>query len=67
MVAIHQHSCTLCEATCGITVTTDGDRVVDIRGDAHDPVSRGYICPKATALAVFPSFARPWNWRSHER
>ena len=51
MVAIHQHSCTLCEATCGITVTTDGDRVVDIRGDAHDPVSRGYICPKATALA----------------
>ena len=33
MVAIHQHSCTLCEATCGITVTTDGDRVVDIRGD----------------------------------
>jgi anaerobic selenocysteine-containing dehydrogenase len=51
MVAIHQHSCTLCEATCGITVTTDGDRVVDIRGDEHDPISRGYICPKATALA----------------
>jgi anaerobic selenocysteine-containing dehydrogenase len=50
MVAIH-HSCTLCEATCGITVTTDGDRVVDIRGDEHDPISRGYICPKATALA----------------
>jgi len=44
MVAIHHHSCTLCEATCGITVTTDGDRVADIRGDEHDPVSRGYIC-----------------------
>ena len=51
MVAIHHHSCTLCEATCGITVITDGDRVVDIRGDEHDPISRGYICPKATALA----------------
>jgi len=51
MVAIHQHSCTLCEATCGIIVTTDGDRVVDIRGDEHDPISRGYICPKATALS----------------
>jgi anaerobic selenocysteine-containing dehydrogenase len=51
MTATHHHSCTLCEATCGITVTTDGDRVVDIRGDEHDPVSRGYICPKATALA----------------
>jgi anaerobic selenocysteine-containing dehydrogenase len=51
MVATHYHSCTLCEATCGITVTTDGDRVVDVRGDEHDPISRGYICPKATALA----------------
>ena len=51
MVVTHHHSCTLCEATCGITVTTDGDRVVDIRGDEHDPISRGYICPKATALA----------------
>jgi anaerobic selenocysteine-containing dehydrogenase len=51
MVATHQHICTLCEATCGITVTTDGDRVTDIRGDVHDPISRGYICPKATALA----------------
>src|SRR5215472_3168401 len=51
MVATHHHSCTLCEATCGITVTTDGDRVVDLRGDKDDPISRGYICPKATALA----------------
>src|SRR5215472_18411846 len=51
MVATHHHSCTLCEATCGITVTTDGDRVVDLRGDERDPISRGYICLKATALA----------------
>jgi anaerobic selenocysteine-containing dehydrogenase len=51
MVATHHHNCTLCEATCGITVTTDGDRVVDIRGDENDPISQGYICPKATALA----------------
>ena len=29
--------------------TVDGS--VDIRGDAHDPISRGYICPKAAALA----------------
>lgn len=47
----HHHSCTLCEATCGIVVTTEGDRVTDIRGDEQDPISRGYICPKATALA----------------
>jgi anaerobic selenocysteine-containing dehydrogenase len=47
----HVHTCTLCEATCGITVSVAGGRVVDIRGDADDPFSRGYICPKATALA----------------
>ncbi|PXY31774.1 molybdopterin oxidoreductase family protein [Prauserella muralis] len=47
----HHHSCTLCEATCGITVTVEGDRVVDIRGDEADPLSKGYLCPKATALA----------------
>jgi anaerobic selenocysteine-containing dehydrogenase len=45
------HTCTLCEASCGIAVTVDGDQVVEIRGDAEDPFSRGYICPKATALA----------------
>ncbi len=42
--------CTLCEATCGIAVTADGDRIVDIRGDEDDPFSKGYICPKAYGL-----------------
>jgi len=44
-------SCPLCEATCGLAITTDGDRVVSVRGDDDDPFSRGYICPKGTALA----------------
>src|SRR6201989_1202451 len=43
--------CTLCEAHCGINVEVDGHRVLRITGDAHDPISRGYICPKAAALA----------------
>ena len=46
--------CTLCEATCGIEVKlreTDGEtRVETIRGDAKDPFSRGYICPKAYGM-----------------
>ena len=50
MASTHFHTCTLCEATCGIAVTVEGDRVVDIRGDEDDPFSRGYICPKAAAL-----------------
>jgi anaerobic selenocysteine-containing dehydrogenase len=43
--------CTLCEAHCGIDVEVDGDRVLRITGDRGDPISRGYICPKAAALA----------------
>jgi anaerobic selenocysteine-containing dehydrogenase len=43
--------CTLCEAHCGIDVEVEGDRVLRIIGDAEDPMSRGYICPKAAALA----------------
>ena len=47
----HLRTCTLCEALCGIEVERDGDRVGAIRGDALDPLSRGFLCPKATALA----------------
>lgn len=48
---IVKHStCTLCEAMCGIEVTVVGDEVTSIRGDKKDPLSRGHICPKATAL-----------------
>ena len=43
--------CTLCEAHCGIRVTVEEDRVTRIEGDPDDVLSRGYICPKATALA----------------
>ncbi len=42
--------CTVCEATCGIEVVVDGDRVESIRGDERDPFSKGYICPKAYGL-----------------
>lgn len=51
MAEIHYRSCTLCEATCGVAIEVDGDRVVGVRGDDSDPFSRGYLCPKATALA----------------
>jgi anaerobic selenocysteine-containing dehydrogenase len=43
--------CTLCEAHCGIRVTVEDDRVQRIEGDPDDVLSKGYICPKATALA----------------
>jgi anaerobic selenocysteine-containing dehydrogenase len=47
----HFSTCTLCEAACGVAIEVDGKRVVSIRGDTEDPFSKGYICPKAAALA----------------
>ena len=44
-------TCPLCEAMCGVLVEVDGERIRAVRGDPDDPFSRGYICPKAAALA----------------
>jgi anaerobic selenocysteine-containing dehydrogenase len=38
--------CPLCEATCGLELTLDGDRVTSVRGDRDDVFSGGYLCPK---------------------
>jgi len=46
----HYRVCPLCEATCGLAITTRGREVVSVRGDDDDVFSRGYICPKAAAL-----------------
>src|SRR5437868_11615279 len=44
-------TCPLCEATCGLAITLDGEeRVMAIRGDRDDVFSRGFICPKGYAL-----------------
>lgn len=51
MSSPHYGTCTLCEAACGIVIEHDGARVNSIRGDERDAFSRGYICPKAAALA----------------
>jgi len=44
-------TCMLCEAVCGLSVELEGGAVKTVRGDREDPFSRGYVCPKATAIA----------------
>lgn len=44
------HTCPLCEATCGLTITVDGSQVTKVRGDDADVFSRGYICPKGVSI-----------------
>jgi anaerobic selenocysteine-containing dehydrogenase len=51
MAETHFHTCTLCEATCGVVVTVDRGRVTSVRGDKDDPMSKGYLCAKGPALA----------------
>lgn len=46
----HFSTCTLCEAMCGIEVTTQAREIVSIVGDKQNPFSEGHVCPKAMAL-----------------
>ncbi|MGH8872466.1 MAG: molybdopterin-dependent oxidoreductase [Acidimicrobiia bacterium] len=43
-------TCPLCEATCGLEVTHQDERVIRIRGDRDDVFSHGFICPKGSTL-----------------
>ena len=49
-MALHHRTCSLCEAMCGLSLEVESGRILSIRGDKDDPFSRGYLCPKATAL-----------------
>lgn len=40
--------CRICEATCGLEVDVEGNRIAAIRPDPRHVVSRGYACVKGT-------------------
>ncbi len=48
-------SCPLCEATCGLEITLEGDDVAAVRGDDDDVFSGGFICPKGATLGELES------------
>ncbi|HEX6358904.1 molybdopterin oxidoreductase family protein [Actinophytocola sp.] len=50
MTTAHR-TCPICQAVCGLRITLDdADRVTSVHGDASDPFSKGYICPKGASL-----------------
>lgn len=49
-VKTHYRACSLCEAICGLEIKVESDEIVSIKGDKKDPLSRGFICPKGTAM-----------------
>ena len=46
----HYRVCNLCEAMCGLEISYDGNKVIAVRGDKEDPLSKGSICPKGVLI-----------------
>ena len=47
---LHHRTCCLCEAMCGIVIEHRDGKVLSIKPNRDDVLSRGHICPKAVAL-----------------
>lgn len=48
---IHKRTCHICEANCGLLIELQDREVLSIKGNPDHVLSRGHICPKATAIA----------------
>ncbi len=46
----HFRVCNLCEAMCGLEIIHDGRKVLSVKGDKKDPLSKGSICPKGALI-----------------
>ncbi len=46
----HYRACNICEATCGLVIRYQEKRILSIKGDKNDPLSKGHICAKGVAL-----------------
>jgi len=46
----HLATCPICEVGCGIRVEVEDGHVQAVRGDSDYPATRGFICPKGSAL-----------------
>ncbi|MEM8906275.1 MAG: molybdopterin oxidoreductase family protein [Bacteroidota bacterium] len=52
-IKTHYRTCNICEAMCGLEIQYRDQEILSIRGDEKDPLSKGYLCPKAVALQDF--------------
>jgi anaerobic selenocysteine-containing dehydrogenase len=51
-VEIHHSACPLdCPDTCGLAVTVDQGRVVEVTGDHRGPITNGFVCGKVRKIA----------------
>ena len=45
--------CVLCSHNCGLRVDVEDGRIVAVRGDETNPITKGYVCNKAFAIAHY--------------
>src|SRR5882757_6253525 len=51
-MATHSSACPLdCPDLCGLTVTVDHGRVVEVNGDRRGPLTDGFVCGKVRKIA----------------
>jgi anaerobic selenocysteine-containing dehydrogenase len=50
--------CVLCSHNCGIRVDVDGGRIVAVRADNTNPITKGYICNKGFAIGHYVEHAQ---------
>jgi anaerobic selenocysteine-containing dehydrogenase len=50
--------CVLCSHNCGIRVDVRGGRIAAVRGDESSPITTGYVCNKAFAIAAYVEHAQ---------
>src|SRR5882672_3058702 len=48
--SVAYRTCPLCEATCGLEITTSDGVIKRINGDDDDVFSKGFVCPKGASL-----------------
>ena len=44
--------CRICAGGCGVEVTIENDRPIEVRGDRDQPMTKGYICFKGVHAAL---------------
>lgn len=42
--------CRICEPLCGLIATVENGRLVDVRPDKDNPISKGFACPKGIGM-----------------
>src|SRR5438128_8368855 len=45
--------CVLCSHNCGVRVDVADGRIVAVRGDETNPITKGYVCNKAFAISHY--------------